>query len=573
MQNLNETENEIIPAEFGTIETVGSPPEEKIILTESQAKHAYKLIRILERFFISIDSSKMGKGKSIIVIFLILYMKIKNPVLICLSQLVQMWEKYAEDYGINLTVISYDTLRGMGNSENKKVTLNHGYLKRKGDEYSATKSFKRKLATEGCSFFFDEFHKLKNSGIITTLAVEEICKTIKETRETLGEHCPKSFLHFFSATSMDKTTQCSSFLKMIGIIPHTTLYDNEKISNSSIFDLKNYCKEIDFETTENLWNSHSLGSKSALPIAFDLYTQVIIPNISSYVEDINSDENKQSIYYVDQRIPERAVKLMQIAEEISKSRYPKISRRSREKYKKIAGDDEKDLSEMNGPTHGQVISQIIKTHYIIAKEARRILETVENSKVIIFLDYRGAVNIAAQKLKEYGVVIIEGRKHLSIKDREKRIEKFQQPNIKKRVLIAISTVGTTGYGLDDIHGGFPRFVFMNLGNNIINLIQGPGRTERKNTKSKNVTFVVKVYGLETSIEKNIRQKSSIIKKTSRENGVVTPNDFIYLTDLDKKDYNELLRNAGTIQQFERLEQKPTSSICTPQRPTFNSWFD
>lgn len=549
-----------------------------IVLTEKQQNHFDKLERVLRQHKIGIDLSKTGSGKSIIVLMIIHKLQLKNSVIVCLSTMIKIYEMYCSTYGLkNVTIISYDSLRGtsINEDENQNITLSHPFLKRKGSTYKATRYFKRLLITEGCSFFFDEFQNLKNENIIQRYAAEAICREIKNVRETL-EDCPLSITHFFSATPFVTKKNCITFTKTLGIIDSTKLLNSNKSQylSSSIFQLINFCSQIDNIKTLEIKEKYPIRTNTVLDFAFELCVKILLKNFSSFIEINYEIPSNQTVYYAHETLPPIGNKLLELSECMIHSKYFEVSEELENKYRKIirAPKDSDDiLISRNGNTQGQLCKQVIKVYYIISKLAKKALEDVPNCKVIIFLSFEESIKVAKRKLKDYGVIALMGISKVTKEKRDEYIRKFQEPNLEYRVLIIVSQIGSVGLEFDDKDGNFPRICFMNLSHNVEITTQSTGRTERKDTKSKSLFFLVKVEDREESMESNVKEKSEILRLTLQNNGIIPPSDFVNIYDVSSRNFNDLLNDAGGL--ITELKEEVVSKKIIIKKEPSKSWFD
>ncbi len=551
---------------------------DSIILTEKQQIHSDKMIDILLKYNKAIDTTKPGGGKSLIVIWLIFKLKIKNPIMICPSFMVETWKRYNLKYNVGfLAILSYEMLRGtsINESEDSDISLCHRFLTRNGNSYKTTKYFRKLLIRKGCTVFFDEFQKLKNENRMQRFAAEAICTEINNVRKEY-EDAPYSAYYFFSATPFDKKIHCITLCKTMNIISNIELLSAKNRKKSSIYELKEYCLELDEEKTLEIWGKYALNPKTVINLAFELCIKIVFPKITSFVYSDILINGNQTIYYTHEELPEIGMNLLDAAECMIHSTNFNITDEMENTYRKIVkADEESDniLESRNGITHGQITSETIKTYYIISKLAKKALEEVENSKVVIFLNYKEPIKVAKRKLERYGVIVLTGVTSLSKEHREELISEFQKPNLQYRILIVICQVGSVGLEFDDKHGGFPRICFMNLGHSAENIIQSAGRTDREQTKSKSLFFLIKVTNREEAVDKNIKEKSEILKLTLKNNGIIPPIDFLNISNLREYNFLDLLETAGTLTYGNTFEEPEEEKIIIKAKSSIKSWFD
>ncbi len=116
---------------------------------------------------------------------------------------------------------------------------------------------------------------------------------------------------------------------------------------------------------------------------------------------------------------------------------------------------------------------------MVAAEAH--LERYPSSKVVIMFNYTDNIKRAVKKLKAYSPIMINGT--ITGVARQKRLNLFQAPSLKHRLLVGNLSVLSTGIDLDDKDGRFPRFCVANANLNAIDLYQMGHRFRRIDTKS------------------------------------------------------------------------------------------
>jgi hypothetical protein len=99
--------------------------------------------------------------------------------------------------------------------------------------------------------------------------------------------------------------------------------------------------------------------------------------------------------------------------------------------------------------------------------------------------------------------------------RQDLINKFQEPNTKHRVIIAIIKVASTGIDLDDKYGDYPRYAFSSPNYNILDLHQLTRRFVRLDSQSPATFrfFYGSVAKKEMSILNALSRKTDVMKDT------------------------------------------------------------
>lgn len=177
-------------------------------------------------------------------------------------------------------------------------------------------------------------------------------------------------------------------------------------------------------------------------------------------------------------------------------------------YKKSKKDKIKILAQI------MIIMQKIENAkantMIMAAEAH--LQANPSSKVVILFNYTDNIKRAVKKLKYLNPLMINGT--ITGVVRQKRLNLFQAPSLKHRLLIGNLSVLSTGIDLDDKNGAFPRFCIANAMLNSITLYQLGHRFRRIDTKSDAlVQFVFgdQSGGNENFLLKNLSRKRDVLQ--------------------------------------------------------------
>ncbi len=548
----------------------------EIELDELRLEHRERLIASLYDFGFCNDTTRMGGGKSFILMSIIKFLNLKNVIMICPSPLVSMWKRLDKRYEINfIAILSYDILRGTSNGE-EEVSLSHPFLTRRDKEFSTTRHFKKLIIREGVTVCFDEWHNLKNINRIQRLAAKTLCVELKRMREEI-EDCKPSYVYLMSSTPFDKKEHCVNMLDTLGIISSLDLLSKKK---PSIYQLKEYCTKINKEITDKIWGETSIKSKTVMNLAYELTRLIILSKVTSFIKiDVNNPSNRQTIYHLFKEIPEIGMELLEICENMIHCLNPKISKKHEKKYAKITNSESRNiLSSRSGIIHGQIVSQSVKTYYIIVPIATRFLDTFKKCKVVIFLDYKEPIFIVERMLEEYSVATITA--DIKKEARDDLISQFQENNSKYRVLVVISQIGSEGLEFDDIHGNRPRFGFDLDKYNIKNTVQAPGRLDRRDTKSNSLHFICRPeLGDNKDIDKSMNRitndKSIIFSQTLKETGIIPPINYAELHYTDETDIKELYENAGKYVYTSKIsaekENKGKNFVFRPSSVK-SSWY-
>jgi hypothetical protein len=548
---------------------------EDIILDKSQFIAALKKAKSLMKYGKAYATSNMGQGKSVMMNWVLKRMGVKNAIMVCPYNLISMWEAYRDKYDLPfIMIISYDTLRGVRPKNGKRV-LKHGLLTRDGDSFEITDGL-RSLVEDGLVVCADECHMFKNE-CDTQRAMTAISSYIHQRREIEPGPSSMSGVFFNSTTPLDQEKHCLIMCRTLGIITQPHLMQGTRATG--LRELINYCTRMDPIKTDEIVGTMTMNSKNAENIVYSLCIRIILPTIATFVDkvripdgDINDmiEEllptlNVEDLNVMDypededggrQTIMNVHCKLDPIPTELIKWGYHliqptvrpsvELTQEMKDYYARIT-DDEVNLDERSGITHGQMTVHPIKIYERTIPMARKVLETVPNSKVVIFVDYKECVRIVQRELAGYGTITITGET-TDLSERERLRALFQAPNLDHRVLVTMTQVSATGTEYDDKHGGFPHVGFGLHGFIATNSVQCPGRLNRKTTMSNSLFLYIKVEDedptLEESIDKNVSKKSQVFREALLNNGIIPPDSFVDIQYSDDIDYNELLKNAG-----------------------------
>lgn len=549
---------------------------EEIVLEKNQLFVALKNCYDLHRYGKVLNTSNVGKGKSIMLSWVLKMMQVRNAIMICTSSLVPTWEDYKEKYDLPfVTIISYETLRGT-QIRKKDIRLKHGLLIRKANGSFEVTDYYKQLVEDGLVLCADESQKFK-----TCCDIQKAMKALSSYLQHRRKMSPKpTYLcgyYYNSTTPFDKQGQLINFCYTSGIITNPELMSKENDTMLGLKELYDYCLEIDRVKTETIIGTMAVRYRNAENIAYQLCIEVFIPTISAFVGkkydfestveylvnnldfDLDSivfsedyeDENmggKQTIYNTYCKVNGIALQILKLGNYmISPSTYAPvpITQEMDELYSQII-QGPSPLKDRLGITHGQITKHTIKTYFNICRMARHYLNAVPDSKIVIFLDYKESINVAARELEEFGVLLVTGDNDKE--EREVLRRKFQEPNTEFRVKITMNQLSSVGVEYDDKYGDFPRSGFGIKGYNISNPIQCPGRICRKNTRSNSLFFYIGIddddEDIDESVDRNIEEKSRIFRESLKDNGVVPPDCFVDLYYDENIDFNDLLANAG-----------------------------
>jgi hypothetical protein len=547
-----------------------------ITLTEEQQPHSEKIERTLREHGIVIDVSNTGKGKSIIFCTVMKRMNIQKIIMVCTSNIIPQWKAYFSMYDLDYQIITYQSLRGI--TVARDTVLSHGLLIRRADDsFCVTEKFMNLVENYSTVVVFDECQNLKNR-CDQQRASSEFSRYFKQRklidkqqRNSIGSNNYQTntdgFLrttlgvYYMSATPFDLPHHLLNFCTTSAIIPNEYIFNPKNNSLEGLYHLREYCLTLDQNKVNQIWGMYEVKTRNAEEIAYELCKDILLPNISSFVkEPIIATSKNQSIYYCYFQLPQIAIDTIKIADEFIHSRAAPIIDASIHHFYSWLIQAPSPLAERNGITHGQITRQTILTKYTIIPAVFQAMHQIPNCKIVIFLSYKEAVNLAARDLACFNPTTLTGDD--DIETRNRIVAKFQEPNLESRILITTNQISAAGGQFDDIYGDFPRVGFSLQTHIITDSTQAPGRIDRHRTKSKSLFFFGKVEfeeNLQISVERSIDIKSKILLQTLRESGVLAPNSFEILRNIHTLNMYDLLINAG-----KRPEKKIEEAAAPPK---------
>jgi superfamily II DNA or RNA helicase len=469
---------------------------EKLILQRSQIGHYRRVMTVLEHWFIYLDKSPTGSGKTFVTMAVAKSCGFQVMV-VCPSILESKWRELCDIYQIPLVdTISFQKLAG------RKDKLSHSYLVRTNNTYSTGKDL-LKVLEKPTLLVIDEVHSTKNSDSLRSHAVHAL---IKE----LIKH-PESRAALLSATPFDKECHAESLLRMTGLMI-TEGYDQNH---------GHYFKLTGARRAYNICCRWDPGCKGIpLPtrkkdydhFCYNLVLKTVIPRISSKMPAPVLDfphDLANGFYFLDPG----ELKLLKEAKHTM--------------LKGIKADGERFLyGKINWWEINTALAMLEKIKVSIMIRLARDALQVPNSKIILAAHYLETVSLLQEAFAGPSTKTMIGE--ISQDERISIIKSFQEPNLNTRILIINPSVGGTGIDLDDIYGGFPRFLFLLPTYEILKIIQTVGRIYRALTKSQPITRIIyaKDYEEECPILTNLCKKTEILKEILEDLGEIQlPGDY------------------------------------------------
>jgi hypothetical protein len=558
--------------------------------SEDQKEHCDRNLDISNRHSVILDTTIGGGGKTLFCLYFAFTKMIKKIIVLCPGLLHDAhWTKHKKKFNAPIiNIITYDSLRGSrpNNNEGTKELLSHGLLnKLYGGKYEVSDLFKYYVEEGDFMIIVDESHSVKNeSG--KTEAVKTLTRYLTIRNMTSPLPKKRSYVYFCSMTPFDEPDHVINFASLTGCVRSETLYNNILDKPSGAYELYQYCRYFSQQESDIIWLAADVKSKNVEEITYKLMVNVFLKLISSFAKDCQKNFiSKQSIYYAyfdfnkeDEKeggmLMKKALDMIKapsknlinnmtvdnfVINTINKHNiidcFENMSLQDsnpdnydlENKFNEITGGTNPKLKDRAGVMHGMTTVQTIKTHYATINFIKKIFETVNNVKVVIFLSFKESLRMIMRSLAHLNPVSITGDYNCTEEVRNSIVAKFNEHNLDCRLLLIISQIGSDGIELDDSNGNFPRIGLAYPDFFNTRFSQCPARILRRFTMSNSLFFFIfmnhEKYP-EESVLKSIKNKSKIMDETVRQNGITPPVYYEKISNPDKMDLNELLKNAG-----------------------------
>lgn len=511
--------SDLSKAEFNSVEAKAKDltKYEKIVLREHQIPHIKRIKEIFSQHPVAFDMSTMGAGKTYTTSKLSLEMGFENVIIVCPVSVESKWKGMSK-YGVKIKdVFSYQSLRSV-----KNKTPKHGLLNRydiEDEEFEITRTYfsptekLTKLCKEGLLFVIDEAQNIKNKND-QHLACQEIIKEIIR-------YSPKSHVLLLSGTPIDKEEHSIYFMQAMGMIKSSRLYtylrEESRLLLYGAKELLDYINTNPENKTrlKDFLRINPWGSDNVVHICYLLFQYFVKPSISSAMPSPPLKIDCKNGYYTIKNVEDKKSLIKSIAELQTTVRF-----------------DEKRQTVDKSEGFGSLVKILKKIELAKVNDMIRIakltLEDDPNCKVAIFVNYTESLYNLEDGLIAYKPLRLEGS--VNKDKRQDLINKFQEPNVKRRVLIANLQVASTGIDLDDKTGDFPRYAFASPKYNILELHQLTRRFVRLDSKSIATFrfFYGSVGKKEMSILNALARKTDVMKDTLEgqvSEGIIFPGDY------------------------------------------------
>ena len=488
-----EDEEEIV------IEQVEVVPVE-LVLRPWQVDWAQRAYHILMENYGYIDTSKMGRGKTTIALWLAKQFGF-SLLVICPVGVIDTWEVESRKYGVHLVdIISYQALRSIIGHQPK-----HPYLIRYDDvsarggkllEFEVTQDY-LDLLNAGILVIFDEFQNIKN-----TTAQFKAAKTMIRAIITGGG---KSRYGLLSGTPLEKQEQATNLVKLLGY--H---YNNKTGLSEFIYA----CNSIDRVATQEVLANIPRSNKANL--VYELYRIVLKPRLSGGIappENISGEFDAKNGFY--NIIPQNEQALRQ------------TFKRIQEETGLIADEEIDEPIRMNLSTIQRLVKALVPIEqaklYDMARVAGDILNANDHNKVIICVNYtKESIPYLADLLQGFNPLILSGQ---TPRPDRKPIQDLFNNDPNYRLLIMNIKVGGVGINLHDTTGQYPRFMLISPSYNLSDIAQAATRIYRDGLQSK---ATIRIFYGKVTGPLEVRMRESLATKTGILGGIIEYDPTILL---------------------------------------------
>jgi hypothetical protein len=477
-------------------------------LLPHQISHVERVDDILSRYRFSLDTSKMGLGKTYIACKIAQRRGLKL-VVVCPTTLQSKWQNVSTEWGVDIITMSYHALRGREDGPTAG-----GYLQRCDKEFTATDMF-TKLVDEGILLVADEAQSLKNTSS-QARAFSALCLPIKQADAI------NSRILLLSATPFDKQEHVMNILlfALVKKSPSMYIYNKTAFGTGVIVltganELIDACLLVDQAATRHIISREIVrAAKHVHKLVYQLFLNVLQNRVCAYM--VGDEAN---------RIPPPIVK----------TTFYRIDGVILEDYRKGVSDLNKSVIAMqepgNVPDWGGIGKALQIIEYakreVIVRTAKRILMGNSSAKVVIGLNYLCTIAWVKEAIGMESVVLTGS---VPPKNRAELINKFQAPDTKCRVMIGNMSVMEVGIDLDDKEGSFPRTCLYSPHYRATGLHQAIGRVHRVNSASQAKVHIM--YGpimyAEKSVLNVLARKTEVLKETlpgQVASGTIFPGDY------------------------------------------------
>lgn len=485
-----------------------------VVIKPHQLEHYRRIREILSSWFVALDISSTGSGKTVVTTAVALSLGL-SLVVIAPPIVHDQWRTTAKQYGVPLLYIaSYQRLRIGGSEDSLVRRLGSDELALRGNAapsaFEHTPFFAR-LVTYGILLVFDEVHMLKTDRTLQLETAHCLVRALVHNPSTVSR------VSLLSATPCDKAENAVSLLKMLGILTYVTLLPD------GVREIAGIAKEINPLTLAAITTEYGgqietfsrMKPKRALQFAYEVYRDIFGPWLSS--SSIHVPSVAKAVSPVEPASPLEQRGSTDITHKRLNGYYrfdAEDNARLRRAYETFAstieaslpGDDSGAATIHMAQSLVEMESSKVKTIARLVRERLDDSKNHPNAKVIVYMNYRGPLDSLAAALSAYAPLVLNGS--TSANERRKAVELFQKPSNEARLLLVHPSVGGVGVNLDDVNGGYPRTQYVSPSFSFIGICQLMGRVARTSTKSSSESYLV----FSSAVPEELRLQDNLSRK-------------------------------------------------------------
>lgn len=495
-----------------------------ITLLKHQIEHYEKIMSILEKWFVYIDCSDTGSGKSVVTLAVARTLGL-GLVIIAPPVTHAQWLEVASRYDVPVYHIdSYQSMRKpcetkkeitTGIKERKRQLVVHRPDQLSLDGKSSSSAidpmihtrYYEKLLQKGIIIVFDEFQAVKTTTSLQSEVAHALIKPLVLNPDMISRAA------LLSATPCDHQRNAISILKMTGICTRRHFLPQGVVEVARVCKMINPMPVGDVMLRYGITSSSDLAPRTmkdgtSVKYAYDIYREVLSGIISSAAkkccasssygspdktEDFSSMHKRYSGFFRMEKEDDARLRAAYLAVEQllqQKSMTPLLSVDEQLEEGLKTDIQEPKTCNITHLSHGFLEIETSKIPTIVRLVTDRLEDSTNypNEKVILYINYVKNLLKCGELLSKYNPLILNGS--TSSVERVNNIEKFQKPTNEFRLLITNPTVGGVGVNLDDVEGTQPRTQYISPSYSFIIMCQIMGRVARSLTKSPSESYLV-----------------------------------------------------------------------------------
>lgn len=518
-----------------------------LTLLPSQEEHANRLRCILRARAVALDLSMLGAGKTFTASHLALDASLgfRHAIVVAPLSVRPKWLDMARTFGVPIRdVISFCALRSTRCRQPK-----HGLLQRRDRtvrimaddvpthidkvDFAASSDYLR-LVSEGVLLVIDEVQNIKNVSAQFRACRALIGPIVDAFTAAASPECAPSRALLLSGSPVDRKEQIVTLLRTMHVMKSDELSAYNlgagRLEWRGLKEIQEHCLTLDAGTVTRMLGDVTCVAPDAAEHCYALFQEVIKPAYASAmpVPETTSRITKVNAFHEIHGERDREL-LSQAVGALTRV----VMGNSGAEGGVGATRRSQGLMAFRGVT---LAMRQIETAKIgtFSRLARACLMKEPHRKVVICVGFGATVRDLCTDLADFRPLVVTGR--TSVRDRGRRLERFQRADDICRLLIGNLTACSTGIDLDDKDGRFPRTALVSP--NPITLYQFGHRFHRAGSRSDaDVRFVYGKHAAEENVLAVMYSKSCTNIETTEDQaaaGVVSSGDHgAYIESADQ----------------------------------------